>query len=181
MQSNGWKLDEILLRLFAARIFGHGRRMELFLVSVCSLYGVILFFVPGAAWDSQATRPLYNYMGNNSWWISLPFLLKAFLSGLGLYGNIQGWPVSVQLRFCGALVGLFIWIWYAIMFYLLGTVATIGFPFCVAAAFFSIGIMAMAVANLPRPGAPGALGISPVDPSSLSLPKLPVVEEDHTL
>lgn len=139
---------------FGAPWLGHGRRLEAALALICGIYGVALMFYPVVALDSKATFDLY-WQGYGRV-IAVPFLLKAIFTGWGLIANIRGRPYSQFLRCVGALIGSFIWsamIW---------KFAAFGSPFSfgsICAAIFllsSIGIVGMASANLPKPGAPGA-------------------------
>lgn len=145
----------MLANLLAARWLGHGRAIECYLACVAGLYGLILLAVPGAAFDSSATADLaWHGYGRL---IAVPLLLKSLLTGGGLILNIRAARYSRPLRMAGAFVGSVIWIWFALKFASMFAFATVGFPFCAGAALFSIRIMGMSAANLPRPGAPGAL------------------------
>lgn len=145
----------MLADLFAARWLGHGRAIECYLACVAGLYGLLLIAVPGAGLDSSATADLawHGY----GWLVGMPLLAKAIATGSGLIFNIRGLRCSRYLRMTGAFIGSMIWIWFTLKFATNRTFATVGFPFCVFASLFSIRIMAMAAANMPRPGAPGAL------------------------
>lgn len=143
-----------LVRMLAAPWLGHGRATECYLVFVSGLYGVLLL-IPGAAFDSAATADLawsgYGHL------VALPLLTQAVFAGAGLLGNIRGWPLSRLWRFIGASMGFLIWTWYAAKFTAIGDLATVGLPFCVVAGLFSIRIMGLALAGVPRSGAPGAM------------------------
>lgn len=144
----------MLATLFAARWLGHGRATECYLAVVAALYGLQLLVIPDAAYASRATvdiAPDYGHL------LGVPFLVMAALSGVGLTLNIAGRPYSRILRFAGAFLGTMIWIWLTAKFVMIDVVATVGLPFCLASIAFSIRIMAMAMAGLPAPAAPGKL------------------------
>src|SRR5205823_3222011 len=142
----------VLLTVFAARWLGHGRATEFMLSCVALIYGVILL-TPAGRTPSVATGDLV-YLGYGNW-LALPFLAKAALSGGGLVANISGWPGSRYLRFSGAFLGTLIWTWYVAKLALVEYFGFIGFPFCLMASLVSVRIMAMSLADLPKPGAPG--------------------------
>ncbi len=130
---------------------------ECFLASVCAIYAVILLFAPNATLESQVTKDITLF-----WWgygrlLAIPFALKAVLTGGGLIANINGYAFSKHMRVSGACVGTMIWVWYATKFVLIGDIAFIGFPFVVVSFLMSIRIIGMSLADLPRPGAVGAL------------------------
>ena len=144
-------------RIFAAPWLGHGRATESYLAGVAILYGAILLLLPNAAFDSDATNDI-------AWWgyghlLCIPMLTYAVFTTIGLLGNIRAWPFSRTCRFIGATLGVAIWTWYATKFAALGLLATVGFPFSTIAAIFSLRIMGLALIGLPRPGAPGAMGL----------------------
>lgn len=147
-------ISRIALSLFAARWLGHGRAIECYLVSVTGVYGVLLL-TPGAAFDSKATVDI-AWAGYGHW-LALGPLSHFEVAGFGLLGNIKGWRGSRVLRFLGAMIGSLLWTWCAAKFAVLGDIATVGFPFCLVAILFSFRIMALALADLPPPGAPGAI------------------------
>lgn len=143
-----------LAAALAAPWLGHGRAVECYLAIVAGLYGLLLLLVPGAAFDSKATVDI-AWLGYGHY-LSLPLLAKAILTGSGLVLNIKGKQISRKLRFFGALIGTAIWTFLAVKFLAIGAAASVGFPFCAMALLFSIRIMGLALAGLPRPGAPGA-------------------------
>jgi hypothetical protein len=146
---------DLIASLFAAPWLGHGRAIECFLAIVAGLYGSLLLLIPEAAFDSKATVDI-AWLGYGQY-LALPLIIKASLTGTGLLLNIRGMRYSRQFRFLGALLGTLIWIFLAAKFLVLGLIASVGFPFCAPAALFSVRIMGMALADLPRPGAPGAM------------------------
>src|SRR3954467_13502907 len=97
----------VIATIFGAPWLGHGRRLEAALALICGIYGMGLFLFPSLALDSKATFDLY-WAGYGRT-IGLPFLLKAFFTGLGVIANINAWRCSRFLRVCGALIGSFIW------------------------------------------------------------------------
>lgn len=145
----------VIATMFGAPWLGHGRRLEAALALICAIYGAGLFISPSLALDSAATVDLY-WQGYGRI-IALPFILKAGLTGLGVIANISGWPYSQSVRFCGALVGSFIWwgmIWKFVEF---GQPFAFGSVCAMVFLISSIGVCGMASANLPKPGAPGVL------------------------
>ncbi len=144
----------MITTIVGARWLGHGRATEFMLSLIALLYGIILLF-SGAAGESVATWDLALWGYGH--WIAVPFIVKAVLSGSGLVGNLRGWPFSATLRFSGAFLGSVLWAWYLVKLLLFGAIGSLGFSFCVIAAIMSIRIMAMSRANLPLPGAPGAV------------------------
>lgn len=139
---------------FGAPWLGHGRRLEFVLAFICLSYGCALIVAPSFALDSKATVDLY-WLGFGRT-IGLPFLLKGVLTGWGLLSNIKDWPYSRQFRYCGALVGSFIWTSMVWKYTIYGSPLAFGSVCAGAFLISSIGIIGMASANLPRPGAPGA-------------------------
>jgi hypothetical protein len=127
---------------------------EASLALVCVLYGGLLIVHPESAWDSQATMDL-AWQGYARL-IAVPFLVKAVFTGLGLIGNIKGWPSSHFLRLVGALFGSFIWVWLITKFIWSGAPFTFGSICAIVFLILSIRIIGMALAGLPHPGAPGA-------------------------
>lgn len=150
-----WLYREGAPELFGVRILGHGRAMECFLTLVALSYGLALLLVPGAQFESQATRDL-AWLGYGHW-ISLPLIIKGLFSGYGLWANIKNRRFSRHLRFLGGLVGSGVWLWFLAKFHLVGATFSFGSFFAFYAFWFSIRIMALSLADLPRPGTPGAL------------------------
>lgn len=151
----GERFLDAVLALFAAKYLGHGRATESYLTLFAGTYGLALVFVPDAAFSSSATRDL-AWMGYGQY-TAIPFLLKAIFSGYGLLANIFDWPCSRQFRILGAMIGLWVWSCLVLKFIWVGTPFTVG---CFAsgwAFYFSIRIIALAYANLPRPGLAGQL------------------------
>lgn len=134
---------------------GHGRMTEATLAAIAMIYGVLLFAVPSVPWESQATRDIawhgYGHL------IAVPFLLKALLTGLGLFTNIVGLQHSRFLRLCGASLGSGIWTWVLSKFALNGVPFTFGSVCAFIFLILSVRIIGMAAADLPKPGSPGSL------------------------
>lgn len=158
------RLRETMLLFCAAPWLGHGRATECFLAMTALFYAVVLTLVPGAVAESRATFGL-AWLGYQNWLVVCLFA-KAVLTGVGLVLNITGllrsphWgKVSMAgwIRFAGAWVGFLIWVWLTTQFVLADSVASIGFPFCVMAALFSLRIMALSLAGLPPSGAPAQI------------------------
>jgi hypothetical protein len=132
--------------------FGHGRMMECYLTIVCGTIACIIIIAPE---QTLYTNALFDIGWTlNAWYIAIPFALKAVLSGGGLICNVNNFPYSQPLRFSGGLVGFAIWFWLSTKFILLDALL-LAWPFCVAAAYSSIRIMAFALVDLPRSGTPG--------------------------
>lgn len=148
-------VSAIIYHVFAARWLGHGRAIEAYLILVCGTYAAILLIHPSSAADSPATLDLY--WSGNSQFVAMIFVAKALTSGTGLVLNIVNLPGSRFFRISGACLGSVIWAWYVAKFSLVGEPATLGMVFAAVSFLVSIRIMGMAYANLPRPGAPGAL------------------------
>lgn len=146
---------EVILSIFLARILGHGRAVESYLVLFAGSYGIALLFVPEAAFSSQATRDL-AWMGYGPW-VAIPFLLKSIVSGYGVLANIYAWRRSREFRIIGALIGMWIWSTMVYKFILVGSPYTIGSFAAGWAFFFSIRIVALAIANRPLPGSAGVM------------------------
>ena len=141
--------------ILAARWLGHGRAIECNLAMSAGIYGIILLLYPEAALDSSATADL-AWLGYGQL-LATPLLLKSFLTGSGLALNVAGMPYSRPCRFCGAMLGTLIWTFVAAKLLILGLIATPGFPFSLTALVFSVRIMGLSLADLPRPGVTGVL------------------------
>lgn len=143
------------LNLLGVFRLGQGPKPEASLIRVCFLYGMILLLVPGAAFDSQATRDI-AWAGYGHF-MSIPFLMMAMISGYGLIANINGWSYSHVFRFCGALLGSFIWLWLMWKFTAVGSPLTFGSVCALVFLIDSLWVAVMALSGLPKPGATGAL------------------------
>lgn len=143
-------------KVFAGTALGHGRMTECALATVCLLYGLILAAAPDAVYRSIDVADL-AWTGPGRL-IAIPFLLKALLTGSGVWANICGQEGSRTLRFLGALVGVLIWVWIAANLAMTQEFCALGFSVSIVNAGLSVRIMALSLANLPRPGAPGRLG-----------------------
>lgn len=146
-----WFLENIVLLLLGARWIGHGRAVESLFTIIALTYGIALLVDSNVLLYSQATVDLVWWHSGNLI-VASALLIKAGLSGSGLIANINAWPYSRALRFTGALIGSMIWVWYLSKYSLAGTPVNLGAIFSVWAFVYSIRIMAMALANLPRPG-----------------------------
>lgn len=145
----------IAAKLMGAPWLGHGRMLEAALSLICLIYGASLLLIASAAFDSQATRDI-AWAGNGHL-LAIPFLIKAIFTGYGLLANINGWWYSQGARFCGALVGSFLWAGIFTKFVLVGATFSFGSVCCIVFFVGSIRIMGMAAADLPKPGSPGAM------------------------
>lgn len=151
-----WIFPMMFARLLGATWLGHGRVAEAMLTLVAGLWGILLLVNPETATDSKATVDLawegYGHI------IAAPLLLKASLTGIGLIGNVKGWSSSRYFRFCGALLGSFIWGWLIGKFWAVGVPFTFGVVCALAFFLLSIRVAGMSLADLPRPGTPGSNG-----------------------
>lgn len=163
MQADGRKFDKWLELILLARWLGHGRRIEVLFTCLCASYGTVLLFIPHTLFDSQATRYLELVWVGYGWVIALPFLLTALLAGFGVMFNILGIAGSRHLRVAGAITGSMIWAWYLLKFTTMGLPATFGAFCCLWFLINSTAIIGLALANLPRPGAPGTLRTLPLE------------------
>lgn len=146
----------MLADLFAARWLGNGRAIECFLALVAAGVGLLMI---------AAGHRLF----------SAALFIQAGLAGCGLVGNLLGWPRSRELRFSGAAIGCAIWSWLAgglVWTWLAdhlglgdqlpwildcgGVARIILLSFFFFATLFSVRIMGMALAGLPRSGDPRA-------------------------
>ncbi len=141
--------------IFLTRHLGHGRAQETYLTLVAGTYGIALLLSTEAQFDSQATRDLAWW--GQAHWIAYLLILKSMLSGYGVISNRKNWAASQIFRFAGALVGFLAWSWFLAKFSLLGVPFTFGSFFAFWSCLFSVRIMALALANLPTPGQPGAM------------------------
>jgi hypothetical protein len=138
---------------FIPPALGHGRKTEALLAATTLIIAALLILDPKSAYDSNATADLAWYYGYERW-LFVPFLLKGVLSGSGVLLNIYGFRVSRVLRFCGAVTGVLIWTFLAAKLGLTGSML-FAFPlFLTFGVYASVGIMMMAVLNLPPVGAP---------------------------
>lgn len=150
------KYADFVLKVFAGPWLGHGRATEAFMVLACLVHlsSVVLSVDPVGA--SRATQDL-PYYGWPGFIIFVPFAVIALCSGLGLWFNIRGISHSQLLRFLGALVGVFTFVWYAWKFIHIDENSTLGFAFCIVYALKCTRIMGMSLANRPVPGYPSQL------------------------
>lgn len=142
-------------RILFTAAFGHGRMIETYLSLVCGLYGFILLVIPEAALQSQATRG--DFFTQHGQLMAAPFLIKFYLSGYGVLGNLNGWKHFQLHRIIGAGFGIWLFGWYSMKFALIGAIATVGFPFATIAVFMCLRIMVLASIGLPSPRAPGQM------------------------
>jgi len=146
----------IILAIFGSPWLGHGRKLEATLAGICLTTGLVILWDPGNLTDSKATVDLF-WLGYGRV-IALPFLLKAVFTGLGVVTNILGFWFSWFLRWAGAGLGSGLWIYLIFKYTLYGSPFAFGSICAGWFLFSSIGIMAHAWADLPRPGAPGSSG-----------------------
>jgi len=145
-----------LAYIFLAPWLGHGRATEALMCGFSLVYAAVLM-PEAAAFDSQATREIA--LAGYGQFLLVPFLVHGVVSGVGLLLNINGCCGSTSrwLRFIAAMMFCYIGIWFAAQFIQVGAIGAFGFPFAVVAPIFSMRTMVMAILDLPRPGAPGAL------------------------
>lgn len=135
---------------------GHGRATESSLALVSALYGILLLTNSGPQLATvNVTEDIY-WMGYSRL-LAIPFLVKSVFSGLGVYGNIMGWHHSRQLRLYGAMIGGFLWSWYASKALAVGVSTSLGFAAAIVFLLLSIRTMALVTADLPHPGSPPML------------------------
>jgi hypothetical protein len=148
-------LERWIVAILGARALGHGRALESFLAFVCFVYAMDVLFWPNAAFQSQATADIawkgYGYV------ISIPFLLKAGFTGWGVYANRHSLPGSRQCRIIGGTIGTFLWTFFLVKFYAVDAIGALGTALCIGGIVASIRIVGLAMADLPRPGAPSQI------------------------
>lgn len=140
---------------------GHGRRWESFVVLANFYYCIILTFIPGAVGKTQATADLHQ--AGIAFFITIIFWIAFLTSFFGLFCNVKGLRYSQPLRIVGALIGFGIWGWFALKLALIGLISSPGHVLAALTAMYEIRVVFMAAANLPRPGAPGNLGLLRID------------------
>lgn len=146
---------EFISMIVGAKYLGHGRAVESYLGLIALSYGTALLMSPYAQFNSQATIDI-AWLGYGHY-IGIPLATKGMFTLYGLVANIHGWPYSRLFRFVGALIGSGVWLWFYAKFALLGVPFTFGSFFALFSFLYSIRIMALALADLPRPGVAGAL------------------------
>lgn len=140
---------------------GHGRRWESFVVLANLYYCLILTFVPGAVGHTEATADLHA--AGVAFFVTIVFWCAFLTSFFGLFCNVKGLRYSQPLRIAGAVIGFGIWGWFALKLALIGLIASPGHVLAALTAMYEIRVVFMAAANLPRPGAPGNLGLIRID------------------
>lgn len=149
------KIPVFLARLLIAPGLGHGRATEFLLTCMAGSYGLALVMFPELGLESQATRDIF-WRGDGGI-ITTMLLVKAALSGWGLTANIRGWPLDRPIRFAGALIGAWVWIWFVCQFNFNSATGSVGTFACFWFFIFSARIMGMSILGLPSPGKPSAL------------------------
>jgi hypothetical protein len=141
-----------------ARIFGHGRRVELVFAISAFVYALELAIVRNGVSRVIVTEDIFwggygHYM--------LPAMWLLFLAtGGGLWFNIKAWPYSQPLRIVGAFLGFLIYGWMGLKLAFVGNLPSPGHVFsCVFGLVAEPMVFFNACANLPRPGAPGNMGV----------------------
>lgn len=145
----------LLIVIFGAPWLGHGRRLEASLAGICATTGLVLLWDPSWAMDTKATVDLFWTGYGRA--IAFPFLLKAALTGSGVVANILGYSFSWLLRWLGGLAGSGLWAFMIFKYSLYGSPLAFGSICAGWFLFSSVGVMAHAWADLPKPGAPGAI------------------------
>lgn len=138
--------------VFGVKYLGHGLGTDVFLFLATTLYAIIILIVPnemlanGALWD----------LAWNGWgrWLAVPFIIKSILTGTGVVTTIAKKSCGRYFRFNGGLVGITIWYWFIVKYIFVGEILALGFSFSIVAALFSLRILAISWANLPRQGIP---------------------------
>lgn len=148
---------EFCVVITGARIFGHGRRVELFLSIAAAVYLIEILVVRNATSRTVVTEDIFwgGYGHYMLWAMWALFLTTAG----GLVCNIKAWPGSQILRIVGAVLGFIIWGWFGVKLGWLGVYPSPGHVLsCVVAFAVEPMVVFNASANLPRPGAPGNMG-----------------------
>jgi hypothetical protein len=141
-----------------ARIFGHGRRLELIFSLAAGLYAVELLVVQNATVRTVVTEDLFWGGYGRSMLAVMWFLFLT--TSAGLLFNIRAWPGSRALRIMGASTGFFVWGWFGVKLTLLVVLPSPGQVLaCVLGFAGELMVIFNAAANLPRPGAPGSMGL----------------------
>lgn len=151
------RIMDFLLVLVGARHLGHGRRMELFLVAAAGYYAVVLSLVHNATAHSSATADLFwsGYGPYVHYAVYSLFAVKFY----GLFGNVYVWPASRWVRCVGGIGGFALWGWIGMKLALIGLISAPGHVLATMVAFYGeLGVLFMAAANRPLPGAPGNRG-----------------------
>lgn len=136
---------------------GHGRRWESFVVLANLYYACVLTFTSNSVAKTQATMDIF-YSGY-AFIIPTVFWLAFTASFFGLFFNVRGMQYSQVLRILGAVLGFLVWGWFGLKLALIGLIASPGHVLSTLTALYEIRVVFMAAANLPRPGAPGNLGL----------------------
>jgi hypothetical protein len=148
---------EFCVVVTGARIFGHGRRLELVLAIAAGVYAVELMMVRNAAARTVVTEDVF-WHGYGQFMLPVMWLLFAATS-LGLLFNIRAWPFSRALRILGACLGFGVWGWFGVKLTLLGVYPSPGQVLaCVLGFPAELMVIFNAAANFPRPGVPGNMG-----------------------
>lgn len=134
--------------IFGVKYIGSGLASDVFLFNVAILYGVTILAVPSKLF---ATSALFDLAwGGWGRWLAVPFLIKATLTGTGIIMAIMEKRYARLFRFSGAVVGSIIWYWFIAKYLFVGEILALGFPFSIVGAAFSLRILAISWANLPR-------------------------------
>jgi hypothetical protein len=147
-----------VVRLFFGPALGHGRAVEAGLSLALWLTAILLIGFPGAALSTKVTGDIFE--AGNEIYLIVPVLCAANITALGLIFNIRGIRYSQALRITGALLGSAIWISFLAKTIAVGLGAAPIVAWLIVAIIGTLRVAVMAGANLPRPGAPGALGAS---------------------
>lgn len=170
---NGWRMVLIVRDAFkfvgalfqdlmlGDSFLGHGRRWESFVVLANLYYCMILTFIPNAVGHTEATKDLHQ--AGIAFFVTIVFWLAFLTSFFGLFCNVKGLRYSQLLRIVGAVIGFGIWGWFALKLALIGLIASPGHVLAALTAMYEVRVVFMAAANLPRPGAPGNLGLIRID------------------
>lgn len=134
--------------IFGVKYIGSGLASDVFLFGVTAIYAALLLAVPGQMFDNKALFDLaWDGWGR---WLAVPFLIKAILTGAGIVMTIMKKPYARFFRFSGSMVGSIIWYWFIAKYLFVGEILALGFPFSIVGAAFSLRILAISWANLPR-------------------------------
>lgn len=149
------RIVELFVIITMAHQFGHGRRWELYKSSSMFLNGLVLLLFP---WTAQYAHSMSEWVwGGYSRYVFIPSLLTGLISGYGLKANIKNWRYSQSCRFVGSLLGCWVWLQYAVDLSRGSNYGTLGWSCAIIAIYMDVGVMMLAAANLPEPGAPGRI------------------------
>lgn len=151
------RLVNFIIVITGARIFGHGRRVELLLSIAAGTYAIELLLVRNATSRTVVSEDVF--WGGYGHYMLIVMWLLFVVTSCGLWFNIKAWPGSRLLRLVGAWMGLFMWGWFGTKLALLGVTPSPGQVLaCIVGFVAEPMVIFNAAINLPIPGAPGDAG-----------------------